>query len=221
MLVSAIRKDSAHTVTSHIYQDSGPLLSGDWALRAITTVCPEHHHTAAATPAAEGRGRITSNSGPLTGPRLWSRLRASLGAGLGARGAGAGGTPTAGPLQGALQDGLRPPEVRVAARTAEHSDYTLVALPSVDESTVQSHPQCRGVRRVLAPNGSMEMTVMLSSVELLALDLDGMNSWARSWAITLKKVLALKRWLFEGGFLLNLISCVHVLEKYYQIKIRK
>lgn len=94
-----------------------------------------------ATLSGKGRARLTSNSGPLAGPRLWSRLRASLGAGLGAGGAGAGGTAAAGPLQGALQDGLRSPEVRVAVRNAEHGDYTLENLPSTDTSPVQSHPQ--------------------------------------------------------------------------------
>lgn len=52
-----------------------------------------------------------------------------MGAGLGAGGAGAGRTATAGPLQGALQDGLSSPQVRVAARMAEHSDYPLKTCP--------------------------------------------------------------------------------------------
>lgn len=84
-----------------------------------------------ARPCCQGEVResFTSNSGPFTGPCLRSRLRATLGAGLGAGGAGAGGTATAGPLQGALQDGLSSPEVRVATRTTEHSDYTLKPCP--------------------------------------------------------------------------------------------
>lgn len=98
----------------------------------------------------EVRGSFTSHSGPFAGPRLRSRLRAALGAGLGAGGAGAGGTATAGPLQGALQDGLSSPEVRVAARMAEHNDYTRKTLPLVDICIVsQSHLSAKGYRECL------------------------------------------------------------------------
>lgn len=61
------------------------------------------------------KSHLTSDSVALAGASLGAWLGAALGAGLGAGGAGAGGAATAGPLQRALDDGLRPPQVRVAA----------------------------------------------------------------------------------------------------------
>lgn len=156
---------------------------------------------------------VTSNPGPFTGSCLWPRLRASLGAGLGARGAGAGGTATAGPLQGTLHDGLSSPEVRVAAWTAEHRDYTLKTLPLVDTSIVQSHPQYKGVKRVpiwpciTGVNGNDSHAILCGAPGQI-LHLDGKNSWPNSWVIT-PNVLALKWWIFKGGFLLNPFSYSH------------
>lgn len=59
---------------------------------------------------------LTSDSVALAGASLGAGLGAALGAGLGAGSAGAGGAAAAGPLQRALHDGLRPPQVWVAAR---------------------------------------------------------------------------------------------------------
>lgn len=61
------------------------------------------------------KSHLTSDSVALAGASLGAWLGAALGAGLGAGGAGAGGAAAAGPLQRALDDGLRPPQVRVAA----------------------------------------------------------------------------------------------------------
>ena len=74
---------------------------------------------------------LTSDSVALAGASLGAGLGPALGAGLRAGSAGAGGAAAAGPLQRALHDGLRPPQVRVAAggQNREHHQMVLHAPP--------------------------------------------------------------------------------------------
>lgn len=88
------------------------------SIRKITDLLPFLFikQASESTPGAKGHFQeLTSDSVALAGASLRAGLGPTLGAGLGAGSAGAGGAAAAGPLQRALHDGLRPPQVRVAA----------------------------------------------------------------------------------------------------------